>query len=102
MKVETTLLLPTAYLSFTRSVAKSERVKVEAQTSQDPEDTEKSRLIVIVSAPDSGQSIRSGVIADLGIKVSPYAPTGTIELAHDPKAYSASHLLDNVEDNPVR
>ena len=72
-------------------------MKVEAQTSQDPEDTEKSRLIVVVSAADSGQSIPSGVLADLEFKLSPYAPTGTIELTHDTKAYSASHLLDNVK-----
>jgi len=97
VKVETTIWLPTAYLSFTRSVARSERVKVETQTSQDPEDIEKSRLIVVVSAADSGQSIPSGVIADLEFNISPYAPTGTIELAHAPKAYTASHLLDNVE-----
>ncbi|MBI4454977.1 MAG: hypothetical protein HY644_03660 [Acidobacteria bacterium] len=100
VKIQTEIIFPNTYLSFSRGLAKSQEVKIEATVSENPEDLDKSRLLVVVFPAGSSQSIRPGIFADLEFKVSQYVPDGAIELPHRPKAYSASHLLAEVEGQP--
>jgi hypothetical protein len=95
-KVQTEIVVPSKYLSFSRLIVKSQELKSEATTKQDPDDAEKSRLSVVISAVDSNHFIQPGLLVDLELKVSPYAPEEVIELPHHAEAYAASGRLDNV------
>ncbi|MBI4454967.1 MAG: hypothetical protein HY644_03610 [Acidobacteria bacterium] len=97
MKLQTEIVFPNKYLSFSRLLVKSEDVKFETTLREDPDDVEKSRVLVLISAGKSGRPIQPGIIAEVEFKASAFVPEGVIELPHYPEVYSPAGRLDNVK-----
>ena len=102
-RVQAEIHFPSQSLSFFGWSTTLQDLKLEATVAQDPEDADRSRLLVVVEAERLDQFLRSGITVELEFRVSLYAPDGVIELPHVSEIIFAaddSRAPERVEGQP--